>query len=103
MQAVGHHRDVIKATQHRHHLQHRAARIENNGITVMDKLHCGIGDQRFLLGIDQRFVVDRRIGFVFIQHHAAVGSDHRSGVFQDHQILADGGTGGIKVVGQILD
>jgi hypothetical protein len=57
MQAVGHHRDVVKAAEQRDHLQHGAAGIENDGIAIVDK-YGGFGNQRFLVGIDQRFVVD---------------------------------------------
>ena len=68
----------------------------------MDKFDGGFGNQRFLVSIDQRFVVDRRVGFVFIEHHAAVGTNDGAGVFEQHQVLAYCRAGGVKVVGQIL-
>lgn len=48
MQAVGHDRDVIEAAEQRHHLQHRAAGIEDDRIAIVDVVHRCFGDQRFL-------------------------------------------------------
>ncbi len=68
----------------------------------MDKFHGGFGNQRFLVGVDQRFVIDRRVGFVFVEHHPAVGSNDCASVFEQYQVLAYCCAGGVKVVGQLL-
>ena len=102
VQAVGHHRDVVKAVEQRDHLQDGAARIKNNGVTIMDKFHGGFGNQRFLVGVDQRFVIDRRVGFIFVEHHPTVGSNDRACVFEQYQVLAYRCAGGVKVVGQLF-
>ncbi|MNS36977.1 hypothetical protein D3C72_691770 [compost metagenome] len=102
VQAVGHHRDVIKAAEHRDHLQDSAARIENDRVAIVNKLDGGFGNQRFLVGIDQGFMVNRRIGFVFVEYHSAIGSNDCARVFEQYQVLAYCRAGGVKVVGQIL-
>ncbi len=66
MQAVGHHGDVIEVAEQRHHLQHRAARVEDNRVAVVDVANGCFSNQPFLHGVDQRFVIDGRIGLVFI-------------------------------------
>ena len=102
MQAVGHHRDVVKAAEQGDHLQDGTACIQNDRVAIVDKFNGGFGNQRFLVGIDQRFVVDRRVRFVFIEHHAAVGSNDGARVFEQYEVLAYRRAGGVKVVGQIL-
>ena len=69
----------------------------------MDVAYGGLGNLRFLVGVDQRLVVDRRVGLVFIQHYAAVGADDGPGILQNHQILADSGAGGVEVLRQLFD
>lgn len=69
----------------------------------MDIFHGGCGYQRFFVGIDKRFVINRRIGLFFIQHHAAIGTDDGSGIFQNDQIFADSGACCVKVLGQFFN
>ena len=83
-------------------MQDGAACVENDGITIVNKFNGGLGNKRFLVGIDQRFVIDRRVSFVLIQHHPAVSSDDGARVFEQYQVLAYCRAGGVKVVGQIL-
>ena len=66
MQAVGHHGNVIEAAEHRHHLQHRAAGVKNDRVAIVNEADRGFGNPLFFMGVDQRFVVDGRIGLVFI-------------------------------------
>ncbi len=47
MQAVGHHGDVIEVAKQRHHLQHRAARVEDNRVAVVDVANGCFGNQPF--------------------------------------------------------
>lgn len=103
MQAVGHHRDVIEAAEQRDHLQHRAAGIEDEGVAIMNKTHRRFGDARFLMGVDQRLMIDRRIGFILVEYHATVGANDGAGVFQRDQILTDGGAGRIEMLRQLFD
>ncbi|MNP48235.1 hypothetical protein D3C76_1423400 [compost metagenome] len=81
----------------RHHLQHGAAGVENQRVAVVDKPDGGIGDLAFLFGIDMGFAVDRLIAIVAAEHHAAISADHFTFLFQQGEILADGGAGGGKV------
>ncbi len=39
------------------------------------------------MGVDQRFMVNRRIGFILVEYHATVGANDGAGVFQRDQIL----------------
>ncbi len=55
------------------------------------------------MGVDQRFMVNRRIGFILVEYHATVGANDGAGVFQRDQILADGGASGIEVLRQLFD
>ena len=103
MQAVGHDGDIAKAGKHRHHLQHGASGIKDDGVAIVDKLDGRLCDQRLFMGVDQRFVIDRRVGFIFIQHHAAIRANNGSGIFQNDQVFANGGARGVKVLGQLLN
>ena len=64
MQAVGHHRDVIKAREQGNHLQNGTASIKNDRIAIMDKTNGSFCNQLFLVGVDECFMIDRRIGFL---------------------------------------
>ena len=56
----------------------------------MNKTNGSFCNQLFLVGVDKRFMIDRRIGFLFVQHHAAISTNDGSGMFQNDQTLVDG-------------
>ena len=52
------------------------------------KLTAASAISSFLWVMISVFVIDWRIGFVFIQHHAAIGTNNGSGVFQGYEVFA---------------
>ena len=103
MQAVGHHCDVIKAREQGNHLQNGTASIKNDRIAIMDKTNGSFCNQLFLVGVDECFMIDRRIGFLFIQHHSAISTNDGSCMFQNDQIFANGCACGVKVLRQFFN
>ncbi len=48
-------------------------------------------------------MIDGWVGLIFVEDHATVGANNGAGIFEDHQILAYGGAGGVEVLRQLFN